>query len=71
MSVNYELLRNMYPEWEPKTNPLLPILEIFLAIALFLVIPYVYIRFVEGRFTALWKKILPRNGASQPPSGGL
>jgi hypothetical protein len=71
MSVNYELLRNMYPEWEPKTNPLLPLLEIFLAIALFLVIPYIYIKFVEGRFTALWRKIRPGIDASQPPSGGI
>ncbi|MCZ7393509.1 MAG: hypothetical protein O8C56_09325 [Candidatus Methanoperedens sp.] len=60
MSVNYELLRNMYPEWEPKTSPLLTLLEIFLAIALFLVIPYIYIKFVEGRLGTLRGKILQR-----------
>lgn len=47
MSVNYELLRQMYPEWEPKTIPFLPIIEIFVAIALFLLVPYILIKFIE------------------------
>ncbi len=70
MSVNYELLWEKYPEWNPKVIPFQPLIEIFLLIALFLVIPYIYIRFVEGRLTTLWNKILPGNG-SQPPAGGL
>lgn len=57
MSVNYELLRKMYPEWESQSHPLLPIIKIFLAVALFLLVPYIYVNFVEARLSALFRKI--------------
>lgn len=63
MSINYELLRNMYPEWESQTHPVLTVMKIFLAIAVFLVVPYVYIKFIEKRLAALLQKI-KRIGAS-------
>lgn len=63
MSINYELLKNMYPEWEPKIHPLLTLLKIFLVIALFLVIPYIYVKFIEGRLQVLSEKLLQRIGA--------
>ena len=37
----------MYPEWDPKTSPFLTIIEIFVALALFLLIPYILIKFIE------------------------
>jgi hypothetical protein len=40
MSINYDYLRKMYPEWEPKTSPFLIIIGIFMIIAIFLLIPY-------------------------------
>jgi hypothetical protein len=63
MSVNYELLRKLYPEWESQSPPFLIIGKIFLAIALFLVIPYIYIRFIEGRLSVLKEKIRHAIGA--------
>lgn len=37
----------MYPEWEPMTSPFLTIIEIFVAIAVFLLVPYILIKFIE------------------------
>lgn len=71
MSINYELLRNMYPEWEPKVHPLVPFLKIFLAIAFFLVIPYLYMKFIECRLGALREKILQRLRALLPAYKGI
>lgn len=67
MSVNYELLRNMYPEWESQSHSLLPVIKIFLAIAIFIAVPYIYTKFIEGRLEVLKGKILQRIMALQPP----
>jgi hypothetical protein len=58
MSINYELLRRLYPEWYPP-GPFHPLLQIFLAIAILLIVPYLYSKFLEGRLTAFLKKIRP------------
>ncbi len=58
MTINYELLRRLYPEWYPE-SPIHPLLIIFLAIAILLLIPYLYSKYLEGRLTALIKKIRP------------
>jgi hypothetical protein len=50
MSFNPEFLRTLYPEWEPKTSPFLPIIEIFVAIAIFLLVPYILTKFIEHGF---------------------
>lgn len=63
MSVNYELLSKLYPEWESQPPPLLILVKIFLAIALFLILPYLYIKFIEGRLSALKEKIRHALGA--------
>ncbi len=60
MSVNYELLRNMYPEWESRTPPLLIMVKIFV---FFLIVPYIYIKYIEGRLSALKEKIRHDIGA--------
>lgn len=65
MSVNYELLRELYPEWESQSHPLLPLIKIFLAIVIFLIVPYLYMKFIEGRLAALWRKIRPGIGVFQ------
>ncbi len=57
MSINYELLRKLYPEWEPETNPLLYLGLVFLLIMIFLLIPYIYIKFVEFRIITFLHKI--------------
>lgn len=51
MSINYELMRILYPEWEPQSYPFQSLLLIFMATALFLIVPYIYIRFIEERLT--------------------
>jgi hypothetical protein len=63
MSVNYELLRRLYPEWYPQ-YPIHPLLAIFLAIAIMLLIPYLYSKLLDSmvmqeRLGALWRKIRP------------
>ncbi|MCX9024748.1 MAG: hypothetical protein OIN85_01480 [Candidatus Methanoperedens sp.] len=63
MSVNYELLRKLYPEWESPNPPFLLIVKIFLIIVLFLIIPYIYIKCIEGRLSALMEKIRHDIGA--------
>jgi hypothetical protein len=54
----YELMWRLYPEWYPE-NPLTPLMEIFLVIALLLIIPYIYINFFEQRIITLLKKVPP------------
>jgi len=66
MSVDYGLLRKLYPEWESQ-DPLI-IVKIFLLIVLFLIIPYIYIKFVESRLKILWRKIRSTATESTPPS---
>ena len=58
MTINYELLRRLYPEWYPE-NSIHPLLLIFMAIAIMLLIPYLYSKLLEDRLAALWKKIRP------------
>ena len=63
MTVNYELLRRLYPEWSPQ-NPIHPLVLIFLAIVILLLIPYLFSKLLdsmslEDRLSALWKKIRP------------
>lgn len=67
MSVNYELLRNMYLEWESRTPPLLIMVKIFLIIVFFLIVPYIYIKYIEGRLSALKEKIRHDLGAMLYP----
>jgi membrane protein insertase Oxa1/YidC/SpoIIIJ len=54
---DYELLRKMYPEWESQTNPLEYIVIIFLSIVIFLIIPYIYITFIEAKVTTFLREI--------------
>jgi len=54
----YELMMKLYPEWYPE-NPFHPLLKIFLAIAVLLIIPYIYMKFFENRIKAGWRKIRP------------
>lgn len=63
MTVNYELLMNLYPEWYTP-DPFHPVLKIFLAIAIILLIPYLFTklldsRILQDRLEAMWKKIRP------------
>ena len=58
MTVNYELLQRLYPEWYPQ-YPFHPLLQIFLAIFILLLIPYLYSKLLEDRLPGLWKKIRP------------
>ncbi len=58
MTINYELLRSLYPEWYPQ-NPIHPLILIFIAIFILLLIPYLYSKLFEDRLAALWKKIRP------------
>ncbi len=64
MSVSYEFLKKTYPEWYPESRG--EILIIFLAVALFLIVPYIYARFIEERLTNLlrniWHKIYFKYG---------
>lgn len=71
MSVNYELLGKLYPEWESQTPPLLIMVKIFLVIVFFLIIPYIYIKYVEGRLEILWRKIRPGASDSIPPPNSV
>ncbi len=57
MSINDELLRELYPEWYSTYHPFLQILIIFIAITIFLLVPYIYMKFIEGRFAAFWRRI--------------
>ena len=54
----YELMMKLYPEWYPE-NPFHPLLKIFLAIAVLLIIPYIYMKFFENRIKAGLRKIRP------------
>lgn len=63
MTVNDELMWKLYPEWN-QPNPFHPILQIFLVIAIMLLIPYLYTKLVDSmvmqeRLAAMWKKIRP------------
>ncbi|VVB87165.1 Uncharacterised protein [uncultured archaeon] len=58
MSINDELLRRLYPEWYPP-GAIHPVLLIFLTIAILLIIPYLYSRFIEDRLSVFLKKIRP------------
>ncbi len=63
MTLNYELLRKLYPEWYPK-DPIHPLIFIFLAIFILLLIPFLISKLIcpvllEDRLAALWKKIRP------------
>ncbi len=53
-----ELLQRLYPEWNSQ-SPYQPFLLIFLTIAILLLIPYLYSKFLEDRLAAIWKKIRP------------
>ncbi len=59
MSVNFELLRRLYPEWFPP-SPIHPFLLIFLAIAVLLIIPYLFSECLEVKLAALKKRHPPR-----------
>jgi hypothetical protein len=54
----YELMMKLYPEWYPE-NPFHILLKIFLAIAVMLIIPYIYIKVFENRIKTVLKKIRP------------
>ncbi len=56
---DYENLMKMYG-WESPINPLLYIVIIFLLLAIFLIIPYIYIRMMNQRkkyWLNEWKKM--------------
>ncbi len=53
---DYELLRKMYG-WEYQTNPFLYILIIFLLLAIFLIIPYIFVNFIEVKVTSFLREI--------------
>ncbi len=53
---DYEQLIKMYG-WESPINPLLYYVIIFLLLAVFLIIPYIYVRFVEVKVTTFLREI--------------
>ncbi len=55
MSDHFEYICKLDPKWCAETVP--SILWAFLIIALFLIIPYIYIRFIELRLIVLVQKI--------------
>ncbi len=61
MSLNYEFLDKMYPEWKSQTNPLLYIvIIIFLLIVILSIIPYIYIQIMKQKkkyWLNEWKKM--------------
>lgn len=48
MSFNIEFLRTLYPEMFPE-SPVMIWVKLIIALVLFLIIPYLYIKFFEGR----------------------
>ncbi len=55
---DYELMWKLYPEWYQE-NPYIPLVKIFLVLALLLIVPYLYVHFIEQRIIALLKKFPP------------
>ncbi len=53
---DYELLRKMYG-WEGQINPFLYILIIFLLVAIFLIIPYIFVNSIEVKVTTFLREI--------------
>jgi membrane protein insertase Oxa1/YidC/SpoIIIJ len=53
---DYELLRKMYG-WESPINPLLYYVIIFLLIAIFLIIPYIFVNYIEVKVTTFLREI--------------
>ena len=53
---DYEHLRKMYG-WESQVNPLLYIAIIFLLIVIFLIIPYIFVNFMEEKVTIFLREI--------------
>jgi hypothetical protein len=57
---DYEIIRKMYG-WESQTNPLLYIVIIFLLIAIFLIMPYIFVNSIEVKVPTFlrefWSKI--------------
>ena len=51
----YESLLKMYPEWFTE-SPVIIWIGIFLLLLLFLIIPYIYVNFIEERLTILLRK---------------
>jgi hypothetical protein len=45
---DYEFLMKMYPQWYIESG-IITFIKIFLLLSLFLVIPFVYVKFVETR----------------------
>ncbi len=59
MSPNIELVRNLYPEFFPEP-PAMIWVKLIIVLALFLIMPYLYVRFVEWRFKSFLGKIWHR-----------
>ncbi len=59
MSPNIELVRNLYPEFFPEP-PALIWVKLIIALAFFLIMPYLYVKFVEGRLKSFIEKIWRR-----------
>lgn len=57
MSFNIEFLRTLYPEMFPE-SPVMIWVKLIIALVLFLIIPYLYIKFFEGRFKNFLRKLL-------------
>ncbi len=55
----YEELRKIYG-WENQTDPFLYIVTIFLLIAIFLIIPYIFVNFFEATVTDFLRDIRRR-----------
>ncbi|MCE8426987.1 MAG: hypothetical protein J5U19_01180 [Candidatus Methanoperedens sp.] len=51
----YEYLMKTYPEWYPE-SPLITWIRLFLLIALFLIIPHIYVNFIEERLAIFLQK---------------
>lgn len=59
MSPNIELVRNLYPEFFPEP-PAMIWVKLIILLAFFLIMPYLYMKFVEGRLKSSIEKIWRR-----------
>ncbi len=59
MSPNIELVRNLYPEFFPEP-PAMIWVKLIILLAFFLITPYLYMKFVEGRLKSFIEKIWRR-----------
>ena len=59
MSPDVELVRNLYPEFFPEP-PAMVWAKLIIVLAFFLIVPYLYVKFVEWRLKSLLEKMWRR-----------